>query len=169
MNEADQSPTRLLLADANILIDLAQAGGLGLIGDLIRFGLAEIFVPRVIYDEVSTEVSETQVVELGITILPVSVDLSRRVLEYPDRALSRPDRTLLLLAMEAGYGVWSNDRRLRSNCVDKGVAVYWEFQLLGELVKTGRLAKRVLVELARKVETINVFQKGVADDLEKKL
>ena len=35
---ADQPQRKLLLADANIFIDLVQAGGLGLIGDIVRFG-----------------------------------------------------------------------------------------------------------------------------------
>ena len=160
---------KLLLADANILIDLAQAGALALIGDLVRFGIAEIFVPRTIYDEVSSEISEAQVAELGITILPVTESLSRRVLEYPDKHLSRPDRSLLLLAVDNGYGVWSNDKRLRSNCMDKGVSVYWEFQLLSELVTTGHLAKATLIDIACKVETSNIFLRGISAGLEEKL
>ena len=47
---ADQPQRKLLLADANIFIDLVQAGGLGLIGDIVRFGIASIYVPRTIYD-----------------------------------------------------------------------------------------------------------------------
>ena len=161
---------KLLLADANIIIDLVQVGGLGLIGDLIRFGIAEIFMPRTVYDEVAKEVSESQIAELGITILPVQASVAIRVLEYPDQKLSRPDRTLLLLAVDNGYGVWSNDKRLRANCADKGVDVYWEFQLLSELVTTGHLAKATLIDFARKVEEVNAFQKkGFADDLANKL
>ena len=166
MSDADQPRTVLLLADANILIDLAQAGGLELIGELARHQIAEVYVPRAIYDEVASEVSETEIVELGITILAVSQELTMRALAYPDARLSPSDRVLLLTAVENGYCVWTNDKRLRANCRLKDVAVYWEFEALRELVTHGHLAKEALVSLARKVADNNPFMKGVADDIE---
>lgn len=66
---ADQPQRKLRLADANIFIDLVQAGGVGLIGDIVRFGIASIYVPRTIYDEISSEVSEVDIASLGITTL----------------------------------------------------------------------------------------------------
>lgn len=164
---ADQPQRKLLLADANIFIDLVQAGGLGLIGDIVRFGIASIYVPRTIYDEISSEVSEVDIASLGITILPATEDMARRVIAYPDKRLSRPDRTLLLMAN--GFGVWSNDRRLRDNCKEKNIPVYWEFQLLRELVTRGFMEKSTLVGLARSVANINEFVKGVAETLESEL
>ena len=167
--QTDQLQRKLLLADANIFIDLAQAGGLKLVGDLIRLGIADIYVPRTIYDEISSEVSESDIVNLGITILPATEALARRVLAYPDRRLSRPDRTLLLMAEDNGFGIWSNDRRLRANCEEKNIPVYWEFQLLRELVVHGAIEKATLIQLARTVENINAFMKGVAETLESEL
>lgn len=166
---ADQPQRKLLLADANIFIDLVQAGGLGLIGDIVRFGIASIYVPRTIYDEISSEVSEVDIASLGITILPATEDMARRVIAYPDKRLSRPDRTLLLMAEDNGFGVWSNDRRLRDNCKEKNIPVYWEFQLLRELVTRGFMEKSALVGLARSVADINEFVKGVAETLESEL
>ena len=166
---ADQPQRKLLLADANIFIDLVQAGGLGLIGDIVRFGIASIYVPRTIYDEISSEVSEVDIVCLGITILPATEDMARRVVAYPDKRLSRPDRTVLLMAEDNGFGVWSNDRRLRDNCKERNIPVYWEFQLLCELVKRGFVEKSALVGLARSVADINEFVKGVAETLESEL
>ena len=169
MNDSDQPKTKLLLADANILIDLARAGGLGLIGELIHHALAEVFIPRTIYDEVASEVSETQIAELGITILSVTTELTDRALAYPDTRLSPPDRVLLLMALENGYGAWTNDKKLRAKCKLQNVPIYWEFEILRELVANGHLAKETLVALARKVDECNPYEKGVADDLEKRL
>lgn len=169
MNDADQPKTKLLLADANILIDLAKADSLGLIGDLIRHALAEVYIPRTIYDEVAFEVSETQIAELGITILSVAKELTARALAYPDVCLSPPDRVLLLMASENGYGAWTNDKKLRANCRLMNVSVYQEFEILRELVTNGYLAKEALVAIARKVDESNPYEKGVADDLEKTL
>lgn len=169
MSDADQPETKLLLADANILIDLAQSDGLGLIGDLIRHGIAEVYVPRTIYDEVASEVSETQIADLGITILSVTGDMTARALAYPDTRLSPQDRVLLLLAIENGYGAWTNDRKLRANCRLKNVPIYWEFEILRELVTNGRLAKDAFVALVRKIANCNPYLKGVANDIENTL
>ena len=140
-----------------------------MIGDIVRFGIASIYVPQTIYEEISSEVSEVDIASLGITILPATEDMARRVIAYPDKRLSRPDRTLLLMAEDNGFGVWSNDRRLRDNCKEKNIPVYWEFQLLRELVTRGFMEKSVLVGLARSVANINEFVKGVAETLESEL
>ena len=140
-----------------------------MIGDIVRFGIACIYVPRTIYDEISSEVSEVDIASLGITILPATEDMARRVVAYPDKRLSRPDRTLLLMAEDNGFGVWSNDRRLRDNCKERDIPVYWEFQLLRELVTRGFMEKSALVDLARSVADINEFVKGVAETLESEL
>ena len=162
---ADQPQRKLLLADANIFIDLVQAGGLGLIGDIVRFGIASIYVPRTIYDEISSEVSEVDIASLGITILPVTEGMARRVIAYPDKRLSRQDRPLLLMAEANGLCLWSNYRRLRTKRKEKSNQVYWEIQLLRELVTRGFMEKSTLVGLARSVANINEFVKGVAETL----
>ena len=158
---ADQPQRKLLLADANIFIDLMQVSGLGLIGDIVRFGIASIYVPRTIYDEISSEVSEVDIASLGVTILPATKDMARRVVAYPDKRLSCPDRTLLLMAEDNGFGVWSNDRRLRDNCKARNIPVCWEFQLLRELVTRGFMEKSALIGLARSVANINEFMNNI--------
>lgn len=165
----DQSSIKLLLADANILIDLFLADALGLIGELSHYGIAKIFIPRVIYDEVSTQISESCIVELGITILPVTVELSQRVLDYPDQRLSVPDRSLLLMAEAESFGVWTNDRRLRANCINRGVEVWWEFQLLKELVVVGGLDRDALFAVAKRIEELNPFMRGLKEKLQSEM
>ena len=163
---SDQLSNKLLLADANILIDLFLADALGLIGELSRYGIAQIFIPRMIYDEVSTQISEGCIAELGITVLPVTAKLSQRVLDYPDRRLSMPDRSLLLMAEEESFGVWTNDRRLRENCRKHGIEVWWEFQLLKELVGVGGLDRDALLAVAKRIEELNPFMKGLEEKLQ---
>lgn len=163
--ETDENPCRLILADANILIDLCQVGALDVIGALSRRGIAEILIPRTVYDEVSSLVPETRIAELGITILPVTKEQTIRVLAYQDRRLSAPDRALLLMAEAEGYGVWTNDRRLRENCKVRGVDVWWEFQLLKRLVAVGALGMEALLDIARRVENVNPFMKGISQRL----
>lgn len=159
----------ILLADANILIDLADADALRLIGELVRTGLAEVYVPRIIYDEVAEMITELQMAALGIVILPVERALVARAAAYTDKRLSAPDRTLLITAQERGYSVWTNDRRLRQNCATRRVATLWEFEALLPLVEHDYLPADELLEIARRVEEANPFLNGIAVRLGERL
>lgn len=149
---------RLLLTDANVLIDLASVeGGMGLVGDLIRLGIAEVYLPRAIYDEIEPMISEEEVLRLGITILPVTEATTRAAQAYPDAKLSMQDRTLLAIAIEREFAVWSNDVRLRTNCSKNGVPIFWEFEILCKLVVRGFVGKEQLIAVARAVESVNRY------------
>lgn len=159
----------ILLADANILIDLVDADALCLIGELVRTGLAAVYVPRIIYDEVAEMITELQVAALGIVILPVERALVARAAAYPDKSLSAPDRTLIVTAQERGYSVWTNDRRLRQNCSAQGVATLWEFEALLPLVERDYFSADELLAIARRVEEANPFLTGIASRLGERL
>ena len=167
MNAAppDNERMEILLADANVLIDLLNANALGLVGDLVRHDLATVYLPRIVYDEVSAVITESQIANLGITILPVEIALMERVVRYRDTRLSFPDRSLLLLAKDKSYTVWSNDRRLRENCVANGVRVLWEFEVLRRLVERDFMSAADLVAVAARVEEINPYLSGVTERL----
>ena len=60
----DRARLEILLADANVLIDLLNANALGLVGDLIRHDLAAVYLPRIVYDEVSTVITESQIAQM---------------------------------------------------------------------------------------------------------
>lgn len=162
-------PLGVLLADANILIDLAETNSLGLIGKIIQFGIAKVYVPRTIYDEVATLISETQVAELGLTLLPAQIRLTHEALGYEDKRLSVPDRVLLLTALHNGYAAWTNDKRLRDNCASHGVKTYWEFEVLKLLVQNDYMSAKELIAVAESVESNNIFIKGVAARLREQL
>lgn len=155
----------VLLADANVLIDLLNAGALGLVGDLIRHDIATIYLPRIVYDEVSSVIPESQIADLGITILPVEIALMERVAKYHDARLSYPDRSLLLLAKDRGYAVWSNDKRLRENCSENGVRALWEFEVLRWLVERDFISATNLVAIAERVEETNPYLAGITERL----
>ena len=161
----DNRRLEILLADANVLIDLFHAGALGLVGELIRHDIATVHLPRIVYDEVSTVISESQIADLGITILPVEIALMERVAQYRDMRLSYPDRSLLLLAKDRGYAVWSNARRLRENCDENGVRALWEFEVLRWLVERDFISAADLVAVAERVEESNPYLSGIAERL----
>ena len=161
----DNGRLEVLLADANVLIDLLNANALGLVGDLIRHDIATVHLPRIVYDEVSTVISESQIADLGITILPVEIALMKRVAQYHDTRLSYPDRSLLLLAKDKGYAVWSNDKRLRENCNENGVRTLWEFEMLRVLVERDFMSAADLVDVADLVEKTNPYLSGITERL----
>lgn len=159
----------ILLADANVLIDLLNADALGLVGELVRHDIATVYLPRVVYDEVSTMISENRIADLGVTILPVEISLMERVAQYHDKRLSVPDRSLLLLAKDKGYTVWSNDRRLRENCGESGVRAVWEFEALRWLVERDFMSAADLVAVAERVEESNPYLSGITEKLRRLL
>ena len=161
----DSGRLEILLADANVLIDLLSANALGLVGDLIRHDLAAVYLPRIVYDEVSTVITESQIADLGITILPVEIALMERVAKYHDTRLSIPDRSILLMAMDKGYIVWSNDKRLRENCGANGVRTLWEFEVLRWLVERDFMSAADLVAVAARVEEANPYLSGITERL----
>lgn len=161
----DNGRMEILLADANVLIDLLNADALGLVGDLIRHDLATVHLPRIVYDEVSTVISESQIADLGIIILPVEIALMERVTRYHDTRLSIPDRSLLLIAKDNGYTVWSNDRRLRENCDANGIRVLWEFEALRRLVERDFMSATDLAAVAERVEATTPYLSGITERL----
>ena len=171
MNAAppDSGRLEILLADANVLIDLLHANALGLVGDLIRYDLAAVHLPRIVYDEVSAVITENQIADLGITILPVEIALMARVAAYHDTRLSYPDRSLLLMAKDNGYTVWSNDKRLRENCGENGVQVLWGFEVLCRLVERDFMSAADLVAVAARVEETNPYLSGITERVRERL
>lgn len=161
--------TSVLLADANILIDLANASALGLIRDIVRHDIASVYLPRSVYDEVSTVITENQIADMGITILPVEIALMARVVRYPDRRLSVADKSLLLMAKDAGYTVWTNDGHLRKKCKDEGISAMWCFEVLRLLVDNDYLAAAELLAIAARVEETNPYLGGITDRLRSQL
>ena len=161
----DNGRLEILLADANVLIDLLNAGALALVGDLIRNDIATVYLPRIVYDEVSTVISESQIADLGITILPVEIALMERVAQYHDTRLSYPDRSLLLMAKDNGYTVWSTYERLRENCTANAVRTLWEFLLLRRLVGRDFMSAADLVAVAERVEATNPYLSGITERL----
>ena len=158
-------PKKYLIADANILIDLSQAGRLDMIQTLIRQQLVEIVMPRCVFDEISNEVTENDIYELGITLAPTTPDIYVKITRMTERGLSRQDKTVLLIAEKKGYAVWTNDRQLGKSCSARGIKVFREFAILKILYEHGLISKDALLDVARCVEALNPLMKGICQRL----
>ena len=125
---------------------------------------SRFYILSMVFHDQSIDISPL-VADLGIIILPVEIALMERVARYHDTRLSVPDRSLLLMAKDKGYAVWSNDRRLRENCGANGVRVLWEFEVLRWLVDRDFMSAADLLAVAERVEATNPYLSGITERL----
>ena len=159
------TPPIYLLTDANILIDLAQAKALHLLRQVIHAEIATLVIPRCVYEEVRSEISEMQILELGITMVHIPLELKIEAVNMDEKRLSETDKTLLLFARKKQYSVWTNDSALHVKCKENGVSVFWEFEILLKLYKVRLVTANDLLELAGTIETINPRMKRMRERL----
>lgn len=152
----------LLLTDANIVIDLAHAGALGLILKLAQSGIGEVLMPRIVFDE-ANELTESNVADYGIRLLPVGLDLLDRAQNSGEKRLSVQDQIIMMIADhdDRPYTVWTNDRLLRTSCGKRGISVAWCFEVLVKLVEAKAITGQELMSVAKAIEKTNPYQKGI--------
>jgi len=164
-----QTPPICLLTDANILIDLAQANALHLLRLVTDAGIATIAVPHCVYAEARSEIDETGILGCGLIMVHESLETKIKAVSINEKGLSDTDKTLLQMAMERHYSIWTNDGTLHKKCKAYGVLAYWEFEILLKLYEVRLVAADDLLELAATLETINPRMKGMREKLSKDL
>jgi len=163
------TPPVYLLTDANILIDLAQANALHLLRLVTHSGIATIMVPHCVYAEARPEIDEASILECGLIMVHESLEIRIKAVAMNEKGLSDADKTLLQIAMERHYSIWTNDGALHKKCKVYGVLAYWEFEILLELYKIRLVTADDLLELAGTLETINPRMKGIREKLSRNL
>ena len=136
---------RILLFDANVLIDLYDADNS--IFRAISRSVGPVHVVLPVFAEVD-QIDEAEAQELGLELiepevaqLAAAANLSRR--------LSFEDRVCLVVARDAGWTCITNDRALRRECEAASVEVIWGLELLALTVEAGGLTARDAAALAR--------------------
>jgi len=117
----------LLLADANILIDFAEVGGLEF---LARLGTLEVL--DVVLAEVD-DLGEPQVSTLGVQVVQVEEAWLPAAQALKKAGLSLADLLCLYYCSANGRTLLSNDKRLRRACGENGVAVHGSLWAVLEL------------------------------------
>jgi rRNA-processing protein FCF1 len=163
------TPPIYLLTDANILIDLAQANALHFLRMLTQAGIATIMVPHCVYAEARSEIDETSILECGLIMVHESLETKIKAVAIDEKGLSDTDKTLLQMAMECHYSIWTNDGTLHKKCKAYDILAYWEFEVLLKLYEIRLVAANNLLELADTLETINPRMKGMREKLSKDL
>lgn len=127
---------RLLIVDANVLIDLCEADRTVI--RLISDHVGRVHVATPVLQEEVDQISDAEYLELGITAveppLEIAVDAVNR-----RSGLSFHDQLCLLLARENGWTCVTNDGRLRRECKQLDIPVLWGLETVALLVECGVL------------------------------
>lgn len=148
---------RLLILDANVLIDFCEADHTVL--SLISTYIGQIYIVTPVLDEV-TLLEEGLCASLGLHI--IEPDLGQLLLAAEKRgALSFKDHLCLILAKANGWICVTNDGRLRRECEAEDVPVLWGLELLALLIESGGLSPEKARDIARAIHQANPRYVGI--------
>ena len=130
---------KALICDANILIDYCDVDK-SLITKLCA--VFSLFIPDVILEEVGL-LDRDEATALGVTIIDTPLGMLNDAIQALP-GCSMQDTVCLLMAKEEGWACATNDKKLRSVCLDAGIEVIRGLRLLLILAeKNGSTVKSV--------------------------
>jgi rRNA-processing protein FCF1 len=146
-----QEKRRLLILDANILIDFCKCDKtiLKLISDYV----GEIYLATTVFEEIK-EIDENDCAQLGIILVEPELEQAMKAAEKRG-PLSFEDHLSLVLAKENGWICVTNDKPLRSECSKEGVPLIWGIELICILVEENGLQKDDAKSLILQIQKIN--------------
>ncbi|HDP94747.1 MAG TPA: type II toxin-antitoxin system VapC family toxin [Candidatus Aminicenantes bacterium] len=143
--------TRLLLLDANVLIDYRES-------DFSILSLANIYLGKVhILTPILAEVGDLDAgkrEESNLTIIEPELEHVFSAAERKGR-LSFNDSLCLIVAAAGGYTCATNDKALRGACAETGVPVVWGLEIMAELVRCHAMTAEAAVAVAEKIHSVN--------------
>ena len=147
------TPRLALIADASVLIDIADANEAVLA--LIAQHVARVVIPTPVLAEVDS-LDELKCAALGLEVVEPTLDqLRQAAARHP--ALSFADKVCLIVARDAGATCWTNDGPLAEECTAIGVARMRGLRPLIALVEAGALALDVAIGTVELVSANNPY------------
>lgn len=129
-------PTKLLISDSNILIDM-EVGGL--LGAMFRLDF-QFAVPDVLFEE-ELKVRHPELPGLGLSILELTGESVEHAMElvarYGRTRTSRNDLLALALARQEACPLLTGDGDLRLACNEQGVTVHGTIWLVEQMLNAG--------------------------------
>lgn len=151
--EGDKLETELktVITDANVLIDylVIDKKILKLIPGLFK----EATIPIDVLNEVE-QITESQVKAFGFTVYYPEPDTYYKAVNS-DNGLSYQDNICIIDCQKNGWGIVTNDTRMRKKCTEDGLELFWGLQLIVMLVEKGRLSKDEAMTASEKIEESN--------------
>jgi hypothetical protein len=120
-------PTRFLILDACVLIDLSHIDRDVLAEVCGAVGLVHVAKP--VFDEVK-QIDEAAAAGVGLAIIEPELEDLLEAARTPRGSLSFQDRLCLLVAARQGWTCVSNDKPLRAACSARSVPVLWGLEML---------------------------------------
>ena len=142
---------RILLFDANVLIDLYDADSS--IFRVVSDSVGPVHVVLPVFEEVG-QIDEAEAEALGLTLVEPDLAHFAAAAEL-SRRLSEEDRICLVVAREEGWTCVTNDRALRRECDAARVEVIWGLELLALTVEAGACRRPAAAALARAIAENN--------------
>lgn len=144
--------TKLLLMDANVLIDYRDSDleVLALVGRHV----GPVHVLSTILAEEVPGVGPEDCARLGLRVIEPELEHVMRAGATRGR-LSFGDHLCLIVAADGGYACVTNDRALRSACDAEQVETIWGLELMAMLVEQGILSAAGALTVAWKIHEAN--------------
>ncbi|MDY0297462.1 MAG: hypothetical protein RB296_09105 [Acidobacteriota bacterium] len=143
--------TRLLLLDANVLIDYQESDFSIL--DLANRHLGKVYVLTPVLAEVDG-LDAGKCKESNLTVIEPELEQLILAGERKGR-LSFNDNLCLIVAAAGGYTCVTSDKALRKACVEIGVPTIWGLEVMTELVRCRAMTAEAAVAVAEKIHAVN--------------
>lgn len=121
-------PTRFLILDACVLIDLSHIER-DLLAEVCRT-VGSVHVAKPVFDEVK-QIDEAAAAAAGLAIVEPGLEDLLEAARTPRGSLSFQDRLCILLAARQRWTCVSNDKPLRVACAARSIPVLWGLEMLG--------------------------------------
>lgn len=145
--------TKLLLVDANVLIDYQKSGRLCVL-TLASKHIGEVHIPVDVLKEVQG-MTDSHCKRLRLKIIDTAtLELQQAVSDVPKK-LSDVDKVCLAVSKEKGYICVTNDKALRATCEEHKVETMRGLRPMVLLVKKKKLSARKAVAIAKKIQKQN--------------
>lgn len=146
-----ESELKSVITDANVLIDYLAADRkiLKLIAGIFN----EVYIPFDILKEVK-QLTEKQATSYGFIVYYPEDDTYFKSANTTN-GLSFEDNICIIDSKKNGWGIVTNDSKMRKKCEDEGVEIFWGMQLMILLIKKGSLSKKDAIRNAEKMKLNN--------------
>ncbi len=141
-----------VISDACVLIDYIKVEQTKVLR-LVTDHLFPIKLPRLILDEVD-DLTEDQAEALGMEIIEATFDQLREAAVRGGN-LSKADKLCFAIARDNGWGIWTSDKPLHTQCETNGIPTYWGLQLMLDLCSAGKLDPKLALQTAQKISEVN--------------
>jgi rRNA-processing protein FCF1 len=157
---------KAVITDANILIDFCKTNK-----DILRLlcrEVGKVAVPLLVLNEVGA-LNQEEAETLGITIIDSDMEIIEHAFSIMN-GLSYQDNLCLLTASRENYILITNDRRLKNECLKKGIRSFWGAEILLFLFQKNRITKKEARNMILKIAAVNNrITKAIIQEFEKRL